>query len=182
LQSILTYRITGLATGEKMLHLYPIPNDRHEIAASWGKHYAGRKVWYWYYDTTGGDRDDCLDSNNDVVKLPSDPPTETLKWGDLNDVAQQQIRNLLIAQVKIVIGGMRGFYSGELGVAEKQLTMDYRHLLDEGEKLKDATEKLVGDQLDKMSQAELIKERADIAEAVNKERGFQPPKYPIIPI
>jgi hypothetical protein len=77
---------------------------------------------------------------------------------------------------------MRGFYSGELGVAEKQLTMDYRHLLDEGEKLKDATEKLVGDQLDKMSQAELIKERADIAEAVNRERGFQPPKYPIIPI
>ncbi len=182
LQSILTYRITGLATGEKMLHLYPIPNDRHEIAASWGKHYAGRKVWYWYYDTNGDDRDECLDANNDVVRLPSDPPTETLKWDDMNDVARQQVRNLLIAQVKIVIGGMRGFYSGELGVAEKQLTMDYRHLLDEGEKLKDATEKLVGEQLEKLSQAELVKERADIAEAVNRERGFQPPKYPIIPI
>ena len=44
LQSILTYRITGLASGEKMLHLYPAPNDRHEIAATWGKHYSGRKV------------------------------------------------------------------------------------------------------------------------------------------
>jgi len=31
LQSILTYRITGLETGEKMLHLYPIPGGRHEI-------------------------------------------------------------------------------------------------------------------------------------------------------
>jgi len=184
LQSILTYRITGLATGEKMLHLYPVPNDRHEIAASWGKHYAGRKVWYWYYDTDGSeeDRDNCLEENNDVVKLPSDPPTTILQWGNMNDVARQQIRNLLIAKVKIVIGGVRGFYSGELGVADKQLTMDYRHLLDEGEKLKEETEKLILEQLEKMSQANLAKERADIAEAVNRERGYQPPMYPIIPI
>jgi len=33
-----------------------------------------------------------------------------------------------------------------------------------------------------MSQANLTKERAEIAEAVNKERGYQPPMYPIIPI
>jgi len=184
LQSILTYRITGLQTGEKMLHLYPVPNDRHEIAASWGKHYAGRKVWYWYYDTKDGegDREDCLLANSDIVRLPSDPPTETLKWGDMNDVARQQVRNLLLANVKIVIGGMRGFYSGELGVAEKQLTMDYRHLLDEGEKLKTDTETLIKDQLDKLSQDKLVEERARIAENVNKERGYQPPMYPIIPI
>ena len=184
LQSILTYRITGLATGEKMLHLYPVPNDRHEIAAAWGKHYAGRKVWYWYYDTDGGDgdRDACLEENDDIVRLPSDPPTSILQWGNMNDVAQQQIRNLLIAKVKIVLGGIRGFYSGELGVTDKQLTMDYRHMLDEGEKLKEETEKLILEQLEKMSQANLAKERAEIAEAVNRERGYQPPMYPIIPI
>ena len=70
----------------------------------------------------------------------------------MNDVAHQQIRNLLIAKVKMVIGGIRGFYTGELGVAEKQLTMDYRHLLDEGTKLKEDTEKIIIDQLDKLSQ------------------------------
>ena len=184
LQSILTYRITGLATGEKMLHLYPVPNDRHEIAAAWGKHYAGRKVWYWHYDTDGcdGDRDACLEENDDIVRLPSDPPTSILQWGNMNDVAQQQIRNLLIAKVKIVLGGIRGFYSGELGVTDKQLTMDYRHMLDEGEKLKEETEKLILEQLEKMSQANLAKERAEIAEAVNRERGYQPPMFPIIPI
>jgi len=184
LQSILTYRITGLATGEKMLHLYPVPNDRHEIASTWGKHYSGRKVWYWYYDTNGSDenRDKCLDENPDVVLLPSDPPTKILQWGNLNDVARQQIRNLLIAKVKMVIGGIRGFYSGELGVTDKQLTMDYRHLLDEGTTLKDTTEKLVIEQLEKMGQVNMAKERAEIAEAVNKERGYQPPMFPIIPI
>ncbi|HPC09578.1 MAG TPA: hypothetical protein PLN85_00690 [archaeon] len=183
LQSILTYRITGLETGEKLLHLYPVPNDRYEIANSWGKHYAGRKVWYWYYDTNNGkDRDRCLEENDDVVRLPSDPPTKVLKWEDMNDVAQQQIRNLLIAQVKIVIGGVRGFYSGELGVSEKQLTMDYRHLLEEGTKLKEDTERFIIEQLDKISQVNLTEERAKIAENVNRERGFQPLQYPIIVI
>lgn len=183
LQSILTYRITGLASGEKILHLYPIPGNRDEIQGVWGKHYAGRKVWYWYYDTNkNSDRDQCMEENSDVVRLPSDPPTKVLKWDNMNDVARQQIRNLLIAKVKMVIGGIRGFYSGELGVAEKQLTMDYRHLLDEGKELKDATEKTILEQLNKLSQENLTEIRAKIAENVNKERGYQPPMFPIIAI
>jgi hypothetical protein len=182
LQSILTYRITGLASGEKVLHLYPVPGDRHEISGVWGKHYAGRKVWYWYYDTNNVGRDACLDANNDIVKLPSDAPTKILQWDRLNDVARQQIRDLLLAQVKIVIGGMRGFYSGELGVADKQLTMDYRHLLDEGNKLKDDTLKTLLEQLTYFSQENMTEIRAKIAENVNKERGYQPPMFPIIAI
>jgi len=182
LQSILTYRITGLASGEKILHLYPIPGDRHEIAGAWGKHYSGRKVWYWYYDTLSNDRDKCLEENNDVIKLPSDPPTKTLEWSKMNDVAHQQIRNFLIAKVKMVIGGIRGFYSGEIGVTEKTLVLDYRHLLDEGIKLKEDTEKQLIDQLEYLSQENMVKIRADIAENVNKERQFQPILFPIIPI
>ena len=119
LQSILTYRITGTANGEKILHLYPVPGDRHEIGNTWGKHYAGRHVYYWYYDTNVDNRDKCLEENSDIVRLPSDPPTKTLEWSKMNDVAHQQIRNLLIGKVKMVIGSVRGFYSGELGVAEK---------------------------------------------------------------
>jgi len=88
----------------------------------------------------------------------------------------------LIAKVKMVIGGIRGFYTGELGVAEKQLTMDYRHLLDEGTKLKEDTEKLIAEQLAYISQENLVKVRAEIAENVNKERGYQPPMFPIIAI
>jgi hypothetical protein len=100
----------------------------------------------------------------------------------MNDVAHQQIRNFLIAKVKMVIGGIRGFYTGELGVAEKQLTMDYRHLLEEGSKLKEDTEKLLLEQLTNLSQVVLTENRAKIAENVNRERGFMPPKFPIIAI
>jgi len=182
LQSILTYRITGVETGEKILHLYPIPGGRHEIRDAWGPHYAGRKVWYWYYDTSTNSRDECLDKNKDVVKLPSDPPTKVLNWNDMNDTARQQIRELLIAKVKMVIGGIRGFYSGDLGVTEKELTMDYRHLLDEGKELRDKIYENLLDQLEALSQVNLTDERAKIAENVNKERGYQPPMFPIIPI
>jgi hypothetical protein len=185
LQSILTYRITGLETGEKMLHLYPIPGSRFEIAYGWGKHYAGRKVWYWYYDTIDSSSSDIkklLKTNPDIVQLPSDVPVEVLQWSNLNDIAKQQIRNLLIAKVKMVIGGVRGFYTGTLGVAEAQLVMDYRHLLDEGQKLKEDTEKIIMDALDKLSQVNLTKERAEIADAVNRERQYQPMRTPIIPI
>lgn len=181
LQSTLTYRITGLETGEKVLHLYPIPGTRNEISGRWGKHYEGRKVWYWYYDTKNGkERDKCLKENDDVVKLPSDAPTKILIWEKLNPTAQQQIRDLFIAKCKITIGGVRGFYTGEVASANKQLTLDYRHLLDEGEKLEADTKKIVRDQLDKLSQSNLTKERAEIAENVNTERRFQPPKHPFI--
>ena len=60
--------------------------------------------------------------------------------------------------------------------------MDYRHLLDEGTKLKEDTEKLILDQLEYLSQENMTKIRADIAENVNNERRFQPPKFPIISI
>ena len=182
LQSTLTYRITGLASGEKVLHLYPIPGDRHEIAGTWGKHYEGTKVWYWYYDTTNADRDKCLEENSDIIRLPSDPPTKILEWSKMNDVAHQQMRDLLIAKVKIVLGGIRGFFTGELGVTDKQLTMDYRHLLDEGKELKESTTTALMEQLAYITQENMTKIRAGIAENVNKERGFQPPQFPILTI
>lgn len=182
LQSLLTYRITGLADGRKVLHLYPVPGSREELQNRWGKHYQGRKVWYWYYETNNVGRDKCLEENDDTVRLPSDPPTKVIKWEKLNDPARQQIRNLLIAKVKMVLGGVRGYYSGEIGSADKQLTLDYRHLLDEGKELKETTEEEIRTLLEKISQANLTEERAKIAENVNKERGYQPPMFPIISI
>jgi hypothetical protein len=107
---------------------------------------------------------------------------KVLNWDKINDPARKQIRDLLIAKTKMVIGGVRGFYTGELGVTDKQLTMDYRHLLDEGKALKDDTEKHLLEQLERLSQDKLVEERARIAENVNKERGYQPPMFPIIAI
>ncbi len=183
LQSLLTYRITGLETGEKILHLYPPPGTRGEIRSSWGRHLSGRRVWYWYYETgSAKEREKCMEENPDVIILPSDPPADVLRWNRLNDMARRHIRDLLIAKTKMVIGGVRGFYEGEIGVAEKALTMDYRHLLDEGEALKEKTEEKIKEQLEKLSQVNLTEERANIADNVNRHLEKQPIRFPIIPI
>jgi hypothetical protein len=183
MKSTMSYRITGLETGEKVLHLYPIPGDKYEIAGKWGKHYEGKKVWYFYYDTSkDGNRDKCLEENSDIVRLISDPPTQILKWDNLNDVAKKHIRDLFIAKVKISVGGIRGFYSGNVGSVSKELSLDYRHLLDEGQKEEETTIKLIMDSLEKLKQVNLTTERAQIAENVNKALGYQPFMHPIITI
>lgn len=179
MQSLLTYKITGLETGEKVLHLYPIPGTRNEISAGLMKHFEGSKVWYWYYDVNKGGRKKCQKDNPDVVILPSDPILDVLKWDRLNSVAKQMIRDLLIAKVKMAIGGVRGFFTGQVSVTDKLMEMDYRHLLDEGKELKEATITRLTEMLDKLNQVNLTAERATIAENVNKQLGYQAFKKPI---
>lgn len=180
LQSELTYRVTGGPNGTKLLHLYPIPGDRNEISNGFSKHFEGSKVWYFYYDTNSKGRDKCLEANSDIIKLPSDAPIDVIKWDKLNSVARTQIRDLFIAKCKIAAGGVMGFYSGELGSAQKEITMDYRHLLEEGQQLKDATIEQIMTALNRLSLVQLTRDRAEIAANVNKERGFQPPMFPIM--
>ncbi len=181
LQSELTYKITGLESGEKLLHLYPVPGSRYEIKSKFGKHFNGTKVWYWYYDTDKDNLDECLNNNPDIVRLPSDVPIDNLYWKKLNTVARRHVRELLIAKVKMVIGGVRGFFSGDVSSTDaKQLTMDYRHLLDEGEKLREGIFEEVRNSLEKMSLVNLSKDRADIAENVNRQMGYQPMPNPFI--
>lgn len=179
LQSELTYRITGLADGRKLLHLYPVPGGRNEIRDRWGKHFAGRKVWYWYYPTDG-ERDKCLEENSDIIRLPSDPPTQLLAWESLNDVARQQVRDLFLARTMIVLARIKGFYSGDVGSANKQLTLDYRQLGDYGETLRTEVREKVFAGLEKLSLVQQTTDRATIAENVNKERGYQPIMFPVM--
>jgi len=180
LQSELTYRVTGGPNGTKLLYLYPVPGERNEISNGFSKSMEGTKVWYFYYNTNNIGRDKCLEANNDVVKLPSDAPIDIIKWEKLNSVAKVQIRDLFIAKCKMAIGGIRGFYSGEVGATQKELTMDYRHLLEEGKQLKDETILKITESLNKLSLVQLTRDRAEIAANVNKERGFQPPMFPIM--
>lgn len=180
IQSELTYRVTGGPNGTKLLYLYPIPGSRQEITNGWGKHLEGSKVWYFYYDVNNKGRKKCLEQNNDIIKLPSDAPLQTMKWANLNSVARQQIRDLFIARCKTVMGGMRGFYSGDVGGTTKQLTLDYRHLLDEGKELKEETKKTIFESLNKLSLVQMTRDRAEIAANVNKERGYQAPMFPLM--
>lgn len=166
----LTYRMTGLPDGKKLIHLYNTPGGKF----NWSNYslYSGKKVWYWYYDTAG-DRAGCLKANPDVIKLPSDVPLEDLTWEDLNAPAKQWVRRWFTGYVKETLGRVRGKYSGNLKTPDSEITMDYTSLLTEG---KDEKSKLLEElmaRLERLRPENQMKKEAEIAENLNKQMKFR---------
>jgi hypothetical protein len=170
----LTYRITGLPNGKKLIHLYNTPGGRF----NWNTYsdYEGRAVWYWYYDVEPDSRADCLKNNPDIIKLPTDVPIEELSWEDLNVPGQQWVRRWFTAYCKETLARVRGKYSGNLKTPDSEITMDYTSLLTEAkdEKTK-LLEELIGENgwLARLRPEKVMEREALIAENLNKQMKFR---------
>jgi len=167
----LTYRVTALPDGKKLIHLMNTPGGRF----NWTNFssYSGKKVWYWYYEVDGRDRNDCLKLNPDIVRLPSDVPLEAISWNDLNEPAKQWVRRWFTAYVKETLGRVRGKYSGNLKVPDSEIMMDYTSLLTEG---KDEKLKLIEEltlRLERLRPEKQMEKEALIAENLNKQLKFR---------
>ncbi len=175
LQSELTYRITGGANGTKNLYLYPIPGGRNEISTfNVPKHLVGTKVWYFYYDTTPENTEDCLIENPDIVLFPSQFPLKRMLWTQLNDIAKSRVRRIFTAEIKRLIGNIRGTYSGELKMKDFQLQMDYRNLIDQADKERDAIFEEMKLEMEKLTFRQLMEDRAAISESLKTVLKNQP--------
>ncbi len=170
----LTYRITGLPDGKKLIHLYNTPGGRF----NWNQYsdYEGKAVWYWYYDVEPDSRADCLKNNPDIIKLPTDVPIEELSWEDLNVPGQQWVRRWFTAYCKETLARVRGKYSGNLKTPDSEITMDYTSLLTEAkdEKTK-LLEELIGENgwLARLRPEKVMEREALIAENLNKQMKFR---------
>jgi hypothetical protein len=170
----LTYRITGLPDGKKMIHLYNTPGGRF----NWNNinAYVGKAVWYWYYDVEPDSRADCLKSNPDIIKLPTDVPVEELTWTDLNVPGQQWVRRWFTAYCKETLARVRGKYSGNLKTPDTEIVMDYQSLLTEAKDEKSKLlEELIGAEgwLTRMRPEKVMEREALIAENLNKQMKFR---------
>jgi hypothetical protein len=178
----LTYRITALPEGKKALHLYNVPGGKFDFSNIGFNEY---RCWYWYYDTIDADRDDCLASNPDIVKLPSDIPLESLSWNELNVPAQQWVRRWFTAYCKETLARVWGKYSGNLKTPDSELTLDYASLQTESkdEKTK-LLEELIGPEgtLTRLRPEKVMEREALIAENLNKQLKFRafPSNYFVI--
>ena len=170
----LTYRITGLPDGKRLIHLYNTPGGRF----NWNNYslYEGKAVWYWYYDVEPDSRADCLKNNPDIIKLPTDVPIEELTWTDLNVPGQQWVRRWFTAYCKETLARVRGKYSGNLKTPDSEIVMDYQSLLTEAkdEKTK-LIEELIGAEgwLTRMRPEKVMEREALIAENLNKQMKFR---------
>ena len=169
----LTYRITALPGGKKALHLMNTPGGKFDFGNS--ELMQGR-VWYWYYDTGGSDRDQCLKDNPDIIKLPSDVPFEKISWYELNNPAQIWVRRWFTAYCKETLARVRGKFSGSLKTPDGDLTMDYTTLATEGkdEKVK-LVEELTGadGRLTRLRPEKIMEREALLAENLNKQLKFR---------
>lgn len=169
----LTYYITALPGGKKALHLLNTPGGKFDFGNA---EMAKGQVWYWYYDTTQGDRDKCLADNPDIIKLPSDVPFDKLSWYKLNNPAQVWVRKYFIAYCKETLSRVRGKFSGSLKTPDGDLTMDYATLATEGkdEKLK-LVEELIGadGRLTRLRPEKIMEREALLAENLNKQLKFR---------
>lgn len=166
----LTYRITALPDGQKLIHLMNTPGGKFNWAGY--SQYTGKQVWYWYYDTTGGDRDACLKANPDIIKMPSDVPMQSLEWTDLNEPAQQWVRRWFTAYVKETLARVRGKYSGNLKTPDSEIIMDYQSLLTEAKDEKSKLEEELKLRLERLRPEKQMEKEALIAENLNKQLKF----------
>jgi hypothetical protein len=169
----LTYRITALPEGKKALHLMQTPGGKFDFGNA--TIMRGR-VWYWYYDTEGSDRDKCLKDNPDIVKLPSDVPFDGIDWVDLNNPAQVWVRRWFTAYVKETLARVRGKFSGNIKTPDSEITMDYQSLSTEAKDEKSKLiEELIGadGRLTRLKPEKVMEREALIAENLNKQLKFR---------
>jgi hypothetical protein len=169
----LTYYITALPGGKKALHLLNTPGGKFDFGNA---ELAKGQVWYWYYDTSQGDRDKCLADNPDIILLPSDVPFNKMSWEKLNNPAQVWVRKWFVAYCKETLARVRGKFSGNLKTPDGDLTMDYTTMATEGkdEKAK-LLEELIGAEgrLTRLRPEKVMEREALLAENLNKQLKFR---------
>lgn len=169
----LTYYITALPGGKKALHLLNTPGGKFDFGNS---ELAKGQVWYWYYDTSQGDRDKCLADNPDIILLPSDVPFNKMSWDKLNNPAQVWVRRWFVAYCKETLARVRGKFSGNLKTPDGDLTMDYATLSTEA---KDEKTKLIDEligaegRLTRLKPEKVMEREALLAENLNKQLKFR---------
>lgn len=171
----LTYRITAGPNGTKLVHLYNVPGGKFDFGSV---QRANIKVWYWYYETNSSNRDECLEKNKDIVKLPSDVMTESLSWDKLNNPSKTWVRRYFIAYAKEGLARIWGKFSGDLQVPDSQVKLDYSSLLTEA---KDEKLKLIEElqqRLERLRPDKLMERKANEAENLNKSLKFRPMQSP----
>jgi len=166
----LTYRITAGPNGTKIVHLLNVPGGKFDFGSIQNNR---QRVWYWYYDA-GDNRDECLEKNKDIIRLPSDVMTEPLVWEDLNKPSQNWVRKYFIGYCKEGLARIWGKFSGDLKVPDSEVKLDYSSLLTEG---KDERLKLVEElmaRLERMRPDKLLERKKNEAEFLNGSLKYRP--------
>ena len=178
-RSDLVYKITAGANGTKLLHLLSTPGSKFSFGQGFGGvgnsiNMTGCQVWYFYYDTTPENLNDCLNDNPDIIKMPNQVPLAKLDYSDFNEPTKTFIMQLFFAEAKRTLGRIRGKFGGIVGVPEGERTMDYDTLLAEGNDEKKALLERLDTRLARLTTTSQLERSAKESVDLNTALQHQP--------
>ena len=176
LRGDLAYQVTAGPNGTHLVHLMSVPGSPNMVGGiaaddTWGwNRYANCYVWYTYYDVSSvEDADLCmLENKDDVILTPDQVPLDKMKYELMNNPTQQIVRRLLVAEAKILLGIIRGTFSGSIKIPEAEAQMDYNMLLQQGEKEKETVLTELKERLDRMTPWNLMEKQATMNDQLVK--------------
>jgi len=172
----LAYKVTAGPEGTHLVHLLSTPGSPNMVGGvsaddTWGwNRYASCYVWYTYYDVSGADdATECmLENKDDVIITPDQVPLDKMRYELMNNPTQQIIRRLLVAEAKILLGIIRGTYSGAVKIPEAEMQMDYNMLLEQGKSEKETVLNELKERLERMLPWNLIKNQVEMSDNLIK--------------
>ena len=187
LRGDLAYQVTAGPEGTHLVHLLSVPGSPNMVGGiaaddTWGwNKYASCYVWYTYYDVSNASEDDIeqcrLDNKDDIILTPDEVPLDKMRYELMNNPSQQIIRRLLVAEAKILLGIIRGTYSGAVKIPEAEMQMDYNMLLEQGKSEKETVLNELKERLERMTPWNLMEKQATMNDQLikvlkNKPLGF----------
>lgn len=187
LRGDLAYQVTAGPEGTHLVHLLSVPGSPNMVGGiaaddTWGwNKYASCYVWYTYYDVSNTNEDgieQCrLENKDDIIITPDQVPLDKMRYELMNNPSQQIIRRLLVAEAKILLGIIRGTYSGAVKIPEAEMQMDYNMLLEQGKSEKETVLNELKERLDRMTPWNLMEKQSTMNDQLikvlkNKPLGF----------
>ena len=187
LRGDLAYQVTAGPEGTHLVHLLSVPGSPNMVGGiaaddTWGwNKYASCYVWYTYYDVSNASEDDIeqcrLENKDDIIITPDQVTLDTMRYELMNNPSQQIIRRLLVAEAKILLGIIRGTYSGAVKIPEAEMQMDYNMLLEQGKSEKETVLNELKERLERMTPWNLMEKQSTMNDQLikvlkNKPLGF----------
>jgi hypothetical protein len=82
----------------------------------------------------------------------------------MNNPTQQIIRQLLIAEAKILIGNIRGYASGKISIPNAEMNLDYNMFIEQGKSDKERVFTDLKERLDRMLPYNLMEKQKTMNE------------------
>ena len=176
LRSDLVYKITAGPDGTHLIHLLSTPGSRLTFGAGGLNMYPlnGCYLWYTYYDTTPDNVDECRRQNQDVILSPDQVPLDEMDYSYFNAPTKALIRQLLIAHAAETLSLIRGKFSGQVGMINNQLVMDYAQLMTLADKIKDTAMTELKERLQRMTPYETMKKQAELVQSMKEVQKGTP--------